>query len=299
MKITRSLILLSLVIIFIACQDRKSSKTLSADDKSVNYKVGDICKIKNLLITAPTDSDYAKIQVYANDSLHHDILEKLRKEGINISLMYESINEYYRIVEVHDTYVKVRYTNILGKECNVRVNKVDIELYKNPNHILPINYPINISKSKVDSLYKITQVEPYGKIIGDFKLGMSKKAYDKLFNKYVEDGTIYKFAADGTMAYSLEYKFKYYDLSFAAVLFPAFNNGKLKSLKCEFWNIEGGDDGLSGVEIIFKNKFGENCYRNGDNFYWLNAGTKIALKVESCSQGSTYKNANTAVAYFE
>jgi len=298
MRKIKLIVLLLPALLFIGCQNKKSSTSLVVDKNSVTYKVGDICKIKNLLYTAPTDSDYAKIQEYASDSFHHDELEKLRKEGIDIFLMYESINEYYKIVEVHDTYVKVRYTNILGKECNVRVNKVDIELYKNPDHILPINYPINISKSKVDSLYKITQVEPYGKIIGDFKLGMSKNAYNKLFNKYVEDGTIYQFAADGTMAYSLEYKFKYYDLSFAAILFPTFNNGKLKSLKCELWDIEGGDDGLSGAKIIFKNKFGENCYRNGDNFYWLNAGTKIALKVESCSQGR-YDNANTAVAYFE
>lgn len=298
MKIKRSLILLSLVIIIIGCQNRKSSETLSADDKSATYKVGEICKIKNGVFTASTDSDYLKIQIYIQDGMYNDDLEKLRKEGIYIRLLYDSLNEYYKIVEVYDTYVKVRYTNIFGKECNIRVNKKDIEHYKNPNNILPINYPIKISKSKVDSLYKITQVEPYGKIIGDFQLGMSKKTYNKLFDKYVEDGTIYQFGADGTMAYSLEFKSKYNDFSFAVILFPTFNNDRLKSLKCEFWNIEGGD-GLYGVEQIFKNKFGENYYRNGDNFYWLNAGTKIALKVESCRQGSTYDNANTAVAYFE
>lgn len=298
MRITRLVFLLSLVIIIVGCKNIKTSKSLITDGISVNYKVGDICKIKNGVFTAPSDSDYAKIQIYVNDSFYKDELERLRKDGIFIDLLYDSSNEYYKIVDVFDYYVKVRYTNILGKVCDIRVNKVDIEPYKTPDNTLPVNYPINLSSTEVDSLYKVLLDEPYEKIIGDFKLGMSRKSYNELYSSYLENGTIFQYGADGTMAYKYEFKLKYNDFFFAVILFPTFNNSKLKSLKCEFWNVEGGD-GLYGVKEIFKLKFGEKYYRNGDNFYWLKNGTRIALKVESCSQGDDYDNAYTSVVYFE
>ena len=115
-----------------------------------------------------------------------------------------------------------------------------------------------------------------------------------MFYKYVKEGIIYEYAADGTMAYTL----KKDDDELQAILFPIFKKGKLKSLRCELWDLNGGD-GLYNSKVIFQKMFGEKYYRNGANYYWFNNGTKIALKVESCNQGSTYGNANTSVSYFE
>ncbi len=294
MRATKLLILLLIVFLFMDCQNKKSSTKLDVDNQAITYKVGDICKITNTVFTASTDSYYSKVQMYVKDATYNDVLDKMAKDGNFIRLMHESLNEYYKITEVQDTYVKINYTNILGKECNVRVNKEDIEHYKNPNHEMPVNYPINISKLKVDSLYKIPHKGTYGNIIGDFQLGMSEKSYNSLYHKYEDKGTIYQFAADETMAFTLKNKGD--DLE--AILFPIFKNSKLKSLRCELWDLNGGD-GSYNAEMFLKKMFGEIYYRNGENYYWFSNGTKIALKVESCSQGREYSNANTSVVYFE
>lgn len=294
MRTTKLLTFLIPIFIFINCQNKNSSTQLDVENEGITYKVGDICRITEPVFTASTDSDYSKVQIYVKDGAYNSTLDKMAKDGKFIYLLYSSLNEYYRITEVHDTYVKINYTNILGEECNIRVNKDEIEFYGDSNKEMPVNYPINISNLKVDSLYKIPQKEPYGKIIGDFQLGMSKNAYNSLFKKYEEEGTIYQFASDGTMAYTLRND----DDELQAILFPVFNNNKLKSLRCELWDLNGGDGSYMARNIL-KKMFGNNYYRNGENYYWFNNGTKIALKIESCSQGNTYDNANTSVVYFE
>lgn len=294
MRTTKLLIFLLPIFLFIDCQNKNTSTRLDVDNKANTYKVGDICKITETVFTASTDSDYSKVQTYVKDGAYNGILDKMAKEGKFISLLYKSLNEYYRITEVHDTYVKINYTNILGKECNIRVNKDNIERYGDSNQEMPVNYPINISNLKVDSLCKIPLKGAYGKIIGDFQLGMSKNSYNSLFIKYEKEGVIYQYAADGTKAYSL----KIGEDELQAILFPIFENHKLKSLRCELWDLNGGD-GSYLAEKFLKKVFGGIYYRNGENYYWFNNGTKTALKIESCSQGSTYDNANTAVAYFE
>lgn len=290
MKTLIKLLITFSLLLLTACQERKNSTGSDIDNKSITFKVGDLCRLTNVVLTATSDSNYSKVQVYINDAVYNDTLRKMEKEGIYIQLMSD---ECFKIAEVFDEYVKVKYINRLGNECLIRIDKKDIKICNDSNKINPIRYPINISKYKVDSLYKVMLGGKKSKTIGEFKLGMSKWNYNKQFDKYVSEGRIYQYASDGTMAYTL----KFNSDRLEAVLFPTFKNGKLNSLRCELWDLDGGDASYKATEI-FKNMFGDIYYRNGEDYYWFTSGTKALLRVESCSQGE-YEDALTSVVYFK
>lgn len=70
MKTLIELLITFSLLLLTACQERKNSTGSDIDNKSITFKVGDLCRLTNVVLTATSDSNYSKVQVYINDAVY-------------------------------------------------------------------------------------------------------------------------------------------------------------------------------------------------------------------------------------
>ncbi|MBS7112540.1 MAG: hypothetical protein KH100_15255 [Dysgonomonas mossii] len=149
----------------------------------------------------------------------------------------------------------------------------------------------HINKYQLDSIRDEYKGNYQDSLFLDFRFGMIKKEYDKVYTKLILNNILNQYSPE-LYAYTL----KYGELRLWLVPYPTFINDKLVELKIICWNSDGSDS-YDGVMYHLNDQF-SNMFYDDDNTYWFKSGLEIQLCKELVNN-DPYPETKTGVLYLK